>query len=91
MTKKIKFLYNCISDKKRKKPNWNQVSPENTSVKTVWRQQDRLKLYNGMLYREWIDVTGKKINKKQKTKENANVGTLNMYTFIIYLTKVNIK
>jgi hypothetical protein len=44
-----------------------------------------------MLYREWIDATGKKINKKQKTKENANVGTLNMYTFFIYLTKVNIK
>ena len=30
--KKLKFLYNCISDKKEK-PNWNQVSPENISVK----------------------------------------------------------
>ena len=66
MTNKIKFLYNCISDKKKEKPNWNQVSPENIGVKTVWRQYDRLKLYNGMLYREWIDVTGIKKNKKKR-------------------------
>ena len=57
MTNKLKCLYNCITDK-NEKPNWNQVSPENISVKTLWRQYDRLKISNGMLYREWIDVIG---------------------------------
>ena len=71
--------------KKGKTPNWNQVSRENMTVETLWRQYDRLKITNGILYREWIDATG--------IKKNRDCGecTLNMYTFFIYLTKVNIK
>ena len=51
-------LYTTVYQIKKEKPNWNQVSPENISVKTLWGQYDRLKISNGMLYREWIGVTG---------------------------------
>ena len=83
MTKKNSYA--TVYQIKKEKPNWNQVSPENISVKTVWRQQDKLKLYNGILYREWIDATG------IKKKRECGQGRLNMYTVFIYLTKVNIK
>ena len=44
-----------------------------------------------MLYREWLDVTGIKIKKKQTKKQReCGQGTLNMHTVFIYLTKVNI-
>jgi hypothetical protein len=52
------FHWNQI---KKEKPNWNQVSTENISVKTLGRKYERLKLSNGMLYREWIDVTEKNL------------------------------
>ena len=57
MTKTLNS-YTTVYQIKKEKPNWNQVSPENVSVKTLWRQYDMLKIFNGMLYGEWIDVTG---------------------------------
>ena len=45
--------YTTVYQIKKEKPNLNQVSPENISVRTLWRQCDRLKISNGMLYREW--------------------------------------
>ena len=65
MTKKLNS-YTTVYQIKKEKPNWNQVSPENISVKTLWRQYDRLKISNGMLYRGWIDVTG--IKKKTRMR-----------------------
>ena len=50
--------YTTVYQRKKEKTNWNQVSPENIGVKTLRRQYDRLKISNGMVYREWIDVTG---------------------------------
>jgi hypothetical protein len=51
----------CI-EKGLDKPEWNQVSGENTIVKTLWNQYARLKVINGVLYRQWIDENG--INNK---------------------------
>lgn len=83
MTNKLNS-YTTVYQIKKEKPNWNQVSPENISVKTVWRQQDRLKLYNGMLYREWIDVTG--IKTKQKTKKTRMWVGYVKYVYSFYLS-----
>jgi hypothetical protein len=53
----------CI-EKGSDKPEWNQVSGENTIVKTLWNQYSRLKVINGVLYRQWIDENG--INNKMQ-------------------------
>jgi hypothetical protein len=47
----------CI-EKGLDKPDWNQVSGENTIVKTLWNQYARLKVINWVLYRKWIDENG---------------------------------
>ena len=79
MTKK-KNSYTTVYQIKKEKPNWNQVSPENISVKTLGRQQDR------MLYREWIDVTGIKKKKKEKKKTRMWVEYVK-YVYIFILQK----
>jgi hypothetical protein len=38
MTKKNLNSYATVYQIKKEKPNWNQVSPENNSVKTLGRQ-----------------------------------------------------
>ena len=47
----------CI-EKGLDKPDWNQVSDENTIAKTLWNQYARLKVINWVLYRKWIDENG---------------------------------
>ena len=35
------------------KPEWNKVSSGSSSLKTIWRQWDRLEINNGILYRKF--------------------------------------
>ncbi|MCG7877680.1 MAG: RNase H-like domain-containing protein, partial [Candidatus Thiodiazotropha endolucinida] len=37
------------------RPEWSQVSGGSASLKTLWRQWDRLEMYAGMLYRRWVE------------------------------------
>ena len=53
----LSFIHLCI-EKGLDKPDWNQVSGENTIVKTLWNQYARLKVINWVLYRKWIDANG---------------------------------
>ncbi|CAG2194873.1 unnamed protein product [Mytilus edulis] len=36
------------------KPKWEDISLESKQVKTYWAQWDRLRVINGLLYREWV-------------------------------------
>lgn len=40
-----------ILDDRENRPFWDRVSPGTSSLKTLWRQWDRLQIKNGMLYR----------------------------------------
>ncbi len=35
-------------------PLWSDVSNYSSTVKTIWRQWDRLELHGGLLYRRWV-------------------------------------
>jgi transposase InsO family protein len=37
------------------RPEWGTISEKCASLKTLWRQWDRLEVHAGMLYRRWID------------------------------------
>lgn len=36
-------------------PEWSQISDRSSTLKTLWRQWDRLKLFDGVLYRTWVE------------------------------------
>lgn len=38
------------------RPSWDQVSSGQASLKTLWRQWERLKLYDGLLYCSYYDA-----------------------------------
>jgi hypothetical protein len=38
----------------KKRPKWNDISEKSATVKTLWRQWDRLKIHGGMLYRNCV-------------------------------------
>ncbi|MCG7866651.1 MAG: DDE-type integrase/transposase/recombinase [Candidatus Thiodiazotropha taylori] len=38
------------------RPNWDQVSDGNASLKTLWRKWDRLKLFDGILHCTYVDT-----------------------------------
>ena len=40
------------------KPNWDEISPLGSDCKYYWSQWDRLKLIDGVLYREWYETKG---------------------------------
>ncbi|CAC5414124.1 unnamed protein product [Mytilus coruscus] len=40
---------------KETKPEWNSLSEESTTLKTLWNMWDRFEIYNGVLYVNWID------------------------------------
>jgi hypothetical protein len=40
------------------RPEWQVVSSKSAAFKTLWRQWDRLKVINGLLFRKWIEEEG---------------------------------
>lgn len=46
----------------KKRPEYNAISGESMTVKSLWSQWDRLTLHEGVLYRKWDDL----ISKSQK-------------------------
>lgn len=51
---KIQAVYIPKRDNKAR-PEWDQISSGSASLKTLWRQWDRLEMHAGMLYRRWIN------------------------------------
>ncbi|XP_061189572.1 uncharacterized protein K02A2.6-like [Saccostrea echinata] len=43
------------------RPKWDVISHNSEAFKTLWRQWDRLKVINGLLYREFQDVDTNKV------------------------------
>ena len=55
---------NCVSkvllwkEQDISRPSWKDISSESKSVKTLWAQWDRLRVWHGILYRKWESVDG---------------------------------
>ena len=45
------------------RPTWEKISARGAAIKTLWNQWDRLKMQNGLLYRQWEsdDCTSSKL------------------------------
>ncbi|CAC5376181.1 unnamed protein product [Mytilus coruscus] len=43
-----------LKSENQPKPKWEDISLESKQFKTYWAQWDRLRVINGLLYREWV-------------------------------------
>ena len=54
----------------RDRPEWSSISSGQASLKTLWRQWDRLHIHAGLLYRKWTDENCKDTHMQLVVPQN---------------------